>query len=35
MGVAWGITLGAWFARMMKSKDMMIGMHRKEMGLTA
>jgi NADH dehydrogenase FAD-containing subunit len=35
MSMMGGITLGNWFAKMVKSKDLFVGMHRKEMGFTA
>jgi len=33
LGILWGIVLGDWFARMMKSKDLLIGMVKKNLGL--
>ncbi|KAJ7225274.1 hypothetical protein GGX14DRAFT_638002 [Mycena pura] len=32
MGILWGITLGAWFARMIKSKTLLVPMTRGSMG---
>lgn len=32
--VLWGISLGAWFARLVKSKDLLIGFARKGVGLS-
>lgn len=31
--ILWGISFGAWFARMIKSKDLLIGIARKSVGL--
>jgi len=33
LGMLWGITLGAWFVRMVKGKDLLIPMARKNAGL--
>ncbi|GLB41479.1 putative FAD NAD-P-binding domain-containing protein [Lyophyllum shimeji] len=33
LGILWGITLGAWFARMVKSKTLLIPMFKAEQGL--
>jgi hypothetical protein len=35
MSMMGGITLGAWFVRMVKAKDLFVTMHRKEMGFKA
>jgi len=31
-GVLWGITLGDWFARLIKSRGLLVSMTRKAMG---
>jgi apoptosis-inducing factor 2 len=33
IGMLWGIILGPWFARMVKGKDLLIPMGRKNAGL--
>ena len=33
--VLWGITLGAWFARMLKSRTLLVPMARGNLGLAA
>lgn len=34
MNILWGLTFGNWFARMVKSKELLIPMGRKSVGLS-